>query len=202
MPGFVMVKPAQLQQSRISCGKTHCNGSVPVPTLTWNRSSRFKPSMTLKFMTHHMGIFTCLPSGHIEALHSDITIVQSITHTDRDQPSAQTKYIQVMGHSGKNMTSTKVGYGESEMFPPLQSIGQRLSSLGVWRVPSGPLEINPVNWSTSSSSNPPPEPLLGTPETPPISPPTNRFQLLMELWQTDVTGIMHVCTLSPISYDN
>jgi len=42
-----MVKPAQLQWSRFSCGKNHCNSSVPVPTLTRNRSSGLEPLLTL-----------------------------------------------------------------------------------------------------------------------------------------------------------
>jgi len=30
-----------------SCGKTRCNGSVPIPTLTRNRSSGLEPLLTL-----------------------------------------------------------------------------------------------------------------------------------------------------------
>ena len=45
--GFLVVKPSQLQRSGFSCGKTRCNGSVPVPTLTRNRSSGLEPLLTL-----------------------------------------------------------------------------------------------------------------------------------------------------------
>jgi len=43
----LVVKPAQLQQSGFSCGKTSCNSSVPVSTLTRNRSSRLELFLTL-----------------------------------------------------------------------------------------------------------------------------------------------------------
>jgi len=42
-----VVKLAQLQRSGFSCGKNRCNGSVPVPTLTQNRSSVLEPLLTL-----------------------------------------------------------------------------------------------------------------------------------------------------------
>ena len=45
--GFFMVKPAQLQRSRISCGKARCHVPVLVPTPTWNRSSRLELFLTL-----------------------------------------------------------------------------------------------------------------------------------------------------------
>jgi hypothetical protein len=41
-----VVKPAQLQRSGVSCGKNRCNGSVPVPTLTRNRTSGLEPLLT------------------------------------------------------------------------------------------------------------------------------------------------------------
>ena len=47
-----------------SCGKTHCNGSVGLPTLTWNRSSTLEPLLTLLatqgFKEATMGITVCL----------------------------------------------------------------------------------------------------------------------------------------------
>jgi len=45
--GFLVVKPAQLQQSRFWCSKARCNGSVPLPTLTRNRSSGLEQLQTL-----------------------------------------------------------------------------------------------------------------------------------------------------------
>jgi hypothetical protein len=46
-PLLTLVKPAQLQRSGFSYGKTQCNGSVPVRTLTWNHSSGLEPLLTL-----------------------------------------------------------------------------------------------------------------------------------------------------------
>ena len=42
-----MVKLTQLQESGFSCGKNRCNGSVQVPTLTWNCTSGLEPLLTL-----------------------------------------------------------------------------------------------------------------------------------------------------------
>jgi len=44
----LLVKPAQLQRSGFWCGKTRCHGSVPVPTLTRNRTSGLEPLLTLE----------------------------------------------------------------------------------------------------------------------------------------------------------
>lgn len=41
------MKPAQLQWSRISWGKTHSNIFIAVPTLSWNCSHGLKPLLTL-----------------------------------------------------------------------------------------------------------------------------------------------------------
>ena len=51
-----MVKPAQLQWSAFSCGNNRCNGSVPVPTLTRNRSSGLEPLLTLLTTTRPLPI--------------------------------------------------------------------------------------------------------------------------------------------------
>jgi len=45
--GFVVVRLAQFQSSGFSCGKTHCNSSVPVLTLTRNSSSVWELLLTL-----------------------------------------------------------------------------------------------------------------------------------------------------------
>ena len=44
---YLVVKPAQLQQSGFSWGTALCNWSVAVPTLTQNCSSRLEPLLTL-----------------------------------------------------------------------------------------------------------------------------------------------------------
>jgi len=57
----------------------------------------------------HMDMVICLQSSHFQAFCCLITILHSTWHTGRNQPPVHAKNIQVMGHSGKNMTSTKVG---------------------------------------------------------------------------------------------
>jgi hypothetical protein len=52
---FLVAKPAQFQWSRILCDKAHCNGSVPVPTLTWNRWSWLELLLT-SIVTNRSGI--------------------------------------------------------------------------------------------------------------------------------------------------
>jgi len=88
------------------------------------------------------------------------------------------------------------------MFPPLQIPGQGLSSPGELRVPPGPSEIHPVNWRTSSISNPPPEHHSGAPRRPLISLPMKLFQPPAELWNADVTGMTDLPPLPEMSYDN
>jgi len=51
--GFLVVKPAQLQWSGFSYCKACCNGSVPVPTLTRNRSSWLELLVTLQTVQRH-----------------------------------------------------------------------------------------------------------------------------------------------------
>jgi len=88
------------------------------------------------------------------------------------------------------------------MFPPLQIPGQGPLSSGAPRVPPGSLENHPVNWPTSSSSNPPPEPPSRAPRRPPISLPTKRLQLPAELPKTDVARIAVLPPLREMSYDD
>jgi len=54
-----------------------------------------------------MGMVTCLHSSHFQGRRSVINILHSTWHPVRNQPPAQAKDILVMGHSGKDMTSTK-----------------------------------------------------------------------------------------------
>jgi len=46
-------KPAQLQRSGFSCGKAHCNGLVPVRTLSPNRFSGLEPLLSLVVTHQH-----------------------------------------------------------------------------------------------------------------------------------------------------
>ena len=55
-----------------------------------------------------MGMVTCLHSSQFQILRTFINILHSTWHTVRNQPPVQAKDFQVMGHSGNNMTSTKV----------------------------------------------------------------------------------------------
>jgi len=68
-----VVKPAQLQWSGFSCGKNRCNGSVPVPTLTRNRSSGLEPLLTLvwaycSFCSNCVSLSCLLSSGWFYSL--------------------------------------------------------------------------------------------------------------------------------------
>jgi hypothetical protein len=60
-------------------------------------------------------------------------------------------------------------YGGSQMFPPPQTPGQGLSFPGALRVPPEPLEYDPTNGPTSSTSNTLPEPPSGALVRPLIS---------------------------------
>jgi len=46
-PGFPVETGPKSNGPGFSCGKTRCNSSVPVPTLTRNRSSGLEPLLTL-----------------------------------------------------------------------------------------------------------------------------------------------------------
>jgi len=59
-------------------------------------------------INHCMYMVTCLPSNHYEELCSCISTFHSTWQIVRNQPPAQVKDIQVVGHIGKDMTSTKV----------------------------------------------------------------------------------------------
>jgi len=54
------------------------------------------------------GVVTLLHSGHFPTLPRFIAILHSTWHLVHNQPPVQAKAFQVLGHSGKDMTSTKV----------------------------------------------------------------------------------------------
>lgn len=87
------------------------------------------------------------------------------------------------------------------MFPQEQFPGQGPSSAGAPRVPPGLSGSNPVNWPTSSSSYPPPEP-PGAAWRDSISLPTKLFQLPVEPQETDDARIEDMPLLSEVAYDN
>ena len=59
-------------------------------------------------INHHMGMVPHVQSNHFQALLSLICSPHTTCHTLHDKPPVQGKDIQVMGHHGKDMTSTKV----------------------------------------------------------------------------------------------
>jgi len=72
-------------------------------------------------INRRMGMVTLLHSSHYQALRSFITILHSTRHSVPNQPQAWANNIQVMGHRGKDMTSTKAVMGSLECFPSRSS---------------------------------------------------------------------------------
>jgi hypothetical protein len=93
------------------------------------------------------------------------------------------------------------GYDGSHMLPAQQFPGQGPSSPGKLIVPAGPPRNHPVNMSTSSCSNNPPQPSSGPHGRHPISLLTKRFQPQAEPQEIDVTNIADFRPLLKISYD-
>ena len=56
----------------------------------------------------HVGMLILLHSRHYQALHSFITILHSTWYLVRNKAPVQDKDFEIMGHSGKDMTTTKV----------------------------------------------------------------------------------------------
>jgi len=115
-----------------------------------------------------MGMVTRLQSNHFQALCSFVITFHSTWPTVHNQPPGQAKDIQVMGHSGKDMTSTKVVMVGFKCFP-LHTPEQGPSSPGAPRVAPELPENHQVNRPTSSTSNHLPEHPSGASGRPPIS---------------------------------
>ena len=94
----------------------------------------------------HMGMVTRLHSSHSQALCSFISTLHSRWHTVRNQPPAQAKNIQVMGHSCKDMTSTKVIMVGLKC-TPLPRFQDKGHHLQVHRIPKEKEHLIDLEWT-------------------------------------------------------
>jgi len=91
-----------------------CNNTVKLIQNHWKIVHNLPLAKTVDLGNKPMNIICCmgmvihLHSKHFQALCSFISTLHSIWHTVWNQPPVQANDIQVRGHSGKDMTSTKV----------------------------------------------------------------------------------------------
>jgi len=155
----------------------------------------------------HRCMVTLLHSSHFQVLLSFTTILHSTGHTVPNQAPVPAKDCQVLGHSGQDMTSTKVVMAGLKCST---SKGFKTTAIISWCTESTPAPPgnNPVNRPTSCSSTPPPESPSSTPKHPsgrhgwhPIRLPTKIFQPSVELRTTNIAAIEDLPPLPELSYN-
>jgi len=186
------VKAANMARPRRVFGTEQCH---KVNSESSENSSQSRTGKDSRFgekpinIIHRMGMVTSNHSHQIQALHSVISTLNSTWQTVRNEPPVQDKDIQVISHSGKDMTSAKVVMVGLKWSPPPHIPGRELSSPGAPRVPPRLPENHPVNLPTPFSSNPPHECPSSVPWGLQISLPTKTCQLPAEPWKAHVARI-------------